>query len=441
MNINFNLISANQQRIRLKNSTTATNIRQYTANNDAEDLLQATWIENSDTQIISDDDEPTEHRIYKQQQQQQLQQQDYYSPTTKLPTRFNSNPSPKVSARAIKRNQEEVITGDDDYDENNCFSNSPSNVDPLYWPKNVDPQMYVNGKNKDRCVICNLSCQRLVHHYVNEHRGCEVYNSRLSPSQIKQLKNGNCTVSNVSLYKNGQFQYEAYCIFCQKQSRFMLPYWYQHFTMHTGEYAYRCTGCGIRKPTRSLLTQHQAQGCPQEGGIIQDYAHDSKSLQIEARICTLCNYVQMHRTNIVKHLHLQHNIKQILPKHIQTIVLMKTPATLSTTASPSPTPAPSSSAVIKRVSYKPISQSRSTSSTSSAYAANTYVIDDDDMCEEIIPEEQPTQMENNYYNYIPPYMQAAVNSGNFSFEDVDAGDDLSFMICGMLDVQMNSDVN
>ncbi|KAM7347627.1 uncharacterized protein ACRADG_007164 isoform 1-T2 [Cochliomyia hominivorax] len=430
----------NLQRIRMKNTTTvtATTIRQYTTNNDAEDLLQATWIENvenDDTQVISDDDEPKEHRIYKQQQQQQHQQfeqNDYYLSSNKLPTRYTNSSSKTNTTRVSKRNEEEIITGDDDYDENNYFSNSPSNIDPIYWPKNVDPQMHVNGKHKDRCVICNLSCQRLVHHYVNEHRGCEVYNSRLSTTQIKQLKQGNYTGSNVSLYKNGQFQYEAFCVFCQKQSRFMLPYWYQHFTMHTGEYAYRCTGCGIRKPTRSLLTQHQAQGCPQAGGIIQDYAHDSKSMKIEARICTLCNYVQMHRSNIVKHLHQQHNIKQILPKHIQTIVLMKTPATLSATSSPSPSP--SSSAVIKRVNYKPISNNRSSTSSSSSFTSNTYIIDDDDnevSYEEITPEETSTQInsENNYYNYIPPYMQAAVNSGNFSFEDVDAGDDLSFMIC------------
>lgn len=305
--------------------------------------------------------------------------------------------------------------------------------------------MHVHGKHKDRCVICNLSCQRLVHHYVNEHRGCEVYNSRLSTSQIKLLKQGNCTVSNVSLYKNGQFQYEAFCIFCQKQSRFMLPYWYQHFTMHTGEYAYRCSGCGVRKPTRSLLTQHQTQGCPEVGGVIQDYAHDSKSLQIEARICTLCNYVQLHRSNIVKHLHLQHNIKQILPKHIQTIVLMKTQATL-TPATPSPS---TSGQHNKRLYNVPPSYSRSPSSSS--YTPSTYIIDDDDNdhdvpYEEITPEEtsqepQQTNSENHYYNYIPPYMQAAVNSGNFSFEDVDAGDDLSFMICGMLDVQMNPEAN
>ncbi|XP_037808265.1 uncharacterized protein LOC119601412 isoform X1 [Lucilia sericata] len=437
--------NSSTQRLRFKNTATATatSIRQYTANNDAEDLLQATWIENlenDDTQVISDDDEPKEHRIYKQQkqkQQQLQQQQEYYTPTSKLPTRHSTNPSPRNSSRTSSRNQqEEIITGDDDYEENNYFSNSPSNIDPLYWPKNVDPQMHVHGKHKDRCVICNLSCQRLVHHYVNEHRGCEVYNSRLSSSQLKLLKQGNCTASNVSLYKNGQFQYEAFCIFCQKQSRFMLPYWYQHFTMHTGEYAYRCSGCGIRKPTRSLLNQHQTQGCPDAGGIIQDYAHDSKSMQIEARICTLCNYVQMHRTNIVKHLHLQHNIKQILPKHIQTIVLMKTQATLSPATS-MPSPSSSSSHHNKHLYNAPQSYGRPQAS----YSQNTYIIDDDDndvTYEEITPEDPtPTNSENHYYNYIPPYMQAAVNSGNFSFEDVDAGEDLSFMICGMLDVQMN----
>lgn len=326
-----------------------------------------------------------------------------------------------------KRIQEEIITNkDQNYNENNNSSV------PLYWPKNVDPQMYVNGKNKDRCIICNLSCQRLVHHYVNEHRGCEVYNSRLSSLQLQLLKQGNYIFSNVSLYKNGQYQYEAYCIFCEKQSRFMLPYWYQHFTMHTGEYAYRCTGCGVRKPTRSLLTQHHAQGCPDNGSVAQDYAHDSKTMQIEARICTLCNFVQLHRSNIVKHLHQQHNIKQILPKHIQTIVLLKAstiPASLTDSTS--------------SISSSTGSGNRNCLDHASSYDHDIYIIDDDDTdhgSEVILDDterEDPNNSENHYYNYIPPYMQAAVNSGNFPFANVDAGDDLSFMICGMLDVQMN----
>lgn len=303
--------------------------------------------------------------------------------------------------------------------------------------------MHVNGKFKDKCVICNINCQRIVHHYVNEHRGSEVYNSRLTSSQIHLLRQGNCSDSIMSMYKNGQPQYEAYCIFCQKKSRFMLPYWFQHFTMHTGEYAYRCSGCGIRKPTRSLLTQHQGQGCPEDGSTVQDYSHDAKSSKVEARVCTLCNYVQLHRGNIVKHLHQQHGIGQILPKHIQTIVLLKTPSTKSSSSSSSTTMSSLNSAMRRR--KPPVSYNQSSSSSSSS-AQNTYIIDDDDP--DFIMEQQesgqslsPTEdTQNHYYNYIPPYMQAGNSAANFTWAENDP-EDLSFMICGMLDVQMNADGN
>lgn len=431
--LNYTLISAPSQSIYLKNktATTCSSIRQYSTFNDAEDLLQATWIENvenEDTQIISDDDEPKEHRIYKQQQVNQFKTQQSFQTLTKSSSRLNMNSSPKFN-NCPKQHQQKVITNEDqNYNENSNCS------DQLYWPKNVDPMMHVNGKHKDRCIICNLSCQRLVHHYVNEHRGCEVYNSRLSSHQLQRLKQGNYIYSNVSLYKNGQYQHEAYCIFCDKQSRFMLPYWYQHFTMHTGEYAYRCTGCGVRKPTRSLLTQHHAQGCPSDGSVAQDYTHDSKTMQIEARICTLCNFVQLHRSNIVKHLHQQHNIKQILPKHIQTIVLLKALNIPGSSAE-------STSSISVRGTYG----SRNSLDRVSSYEQDTYVIDDDDTDNgnEVILDDGVSEAHNNsenqYYNYIPPYMQAAVNSGHFPFENIDASDDLSFMICGMLDVQMNTE--
>lgn len=387
------------------------------------------------------------HRIYKQQQKKQYQQQlqqKYQPPTTKLSIKSNTIPNAK-HAKHNKSQQEEIITGDDDYIENDQFYNNPPDDDRKKWPKNVDLEMHVNGKFKDKCVICYLNCQRIVHHYVNEHRGCEVYNSRLTTSQIQLLRNGNCSESTMSMYKNGQPQYEAYCIFCQKQSRFMLPYWFQHFTMHTGEYAYRCTGCGIRKPTRSLLTQHQSQGCPQVGSVKQDYSHDPKSVQVEARVCKLCNYVQLHRSNIVKHLHQQHNVERILPRHIQTIVLLKTPST--TSSSPSTTSANISSKRQKPPTF--YNQASSSSSSPSTHSA--YVIEDDDN-DVPFEQEEPsahsstsptaeTQNQNQYYNYIPPYMQAgtaAAAAANFTWEDNDPAEDLSFMICGMLDVQMNN---
>ncbi|XP_073834711.1 uncharacterized protein [Musca autumnalis] len=408
---------------------------------DAEEHLRANWIENvenEDTQVISDDDEPREHRIYKQtkqhhpsqlqrQQQQQNQRQRARADTTTSSSSASS--SPKENPR--------------------CNTTNPRN-----WPKNTNISHTVISKNKDVCFVCKLSVQRIVHHYVNEHRGCEVYNSRLAAYQVDQLKRGMCNIKNVSIYKNGQPQYEAYCVFCQKYSRFMFPYWVQHFTMHTGEYAYRCSACGMRKPTRSLLTQHQSQGCAEGGGsVLVDYNYDPRKIRVEARICTLCNYIQLHRNNIVKHLHQQHNIKQILPKHIQTIVLLKEAADGGGSAADS---SMSTGGEIRNHS----SRRSSVVTSQNSNVSYTIIEDDDDdddntllFSEDALPPimtqqqqqqlVEATQQQNHYYNYIPPYMMNQINQQqqqqqNFTWEDNDPTDDLSFMICGMLDVQMNN---
>ncbi|XP_075156173.1 uncharacterized protein LOC142229497 [Haematobia irritans] len=406
------------------------NVNSYSTHNDAEALLTANWIENvenEDAQVISDDDEPREHRIYKKQQQLQAQQ---------AQLRRQQQQQQQQMQRSSQKST--------NFYENHFQSGANHVTQPRRWPKNTDINMVVNSKSKDICVVCKLSVQRIVHHYVNEHRGCEVYNSRLSATQLEQLKRGACNIKNMSLYKNGQPQYEGFCVFCQKDSRFMLPYWYQHFTMHTGEYAYRCSGCGVRKPTRSLLTQHQAQGagCSEGSSVVQDYSHDPKVLRVEARICTLCNYIQLHRTNIVKHLMQQHNIKQILPKHIQTIVLLKDQS--------SSVPSMASQEVTHTNRRK---QSLPSQSSSTNRRIPSYVVDDDDddtllfsdntmkyhhqqqqqQRQEQMEVTQDPPMENHYYNYMPPYMMNQ-NHENFTWEEPDPSDDLSFMICGMLDV-------
>uniref|UniRef100_A0A1I8MGI7 C2H2-type domain-containing protein n=1 Tax=Musca domestica TaxID=7370 RepID=A0A1I8MGI7_MUSDO len=407
---------------------------------DAEEHLRANWIENvenEDTQVISDDDEPREHRIYKQKQQLYAQQQ--RQAAQQQQRRKVSSPSSSAAAASASNK-----------------GGSPQINNPRLWPKNTDPTHSVSSKNKDICLICKLNVQRIVHHYVNEHRGCEVYNSRLTSFQVEQLKRGACNIQNVSIYKNGQPQYEAHCIFCQKQSRFMFPYWVQHFTMHTGEYAYRCSACGIRKPTRSLLTQHQSQGCVNGGGTVMvDYNYDSRKIRVEARICTLCNYVQLHRNNIVKHLHQQHNVKQILPKHIQTIVLLKEAGAVDSAAGIEE---------LRHQSRRSASHSSTTTVVASHNSNISYTIDDDDddddddeegdddtllFSEDALPpiaQQQQQQQhvvepqQNQYYNYIPPYMMNQIHNQqqNFTWEDNDPTDDLSFMICGMLDVQMNN---
>lgn len=256
--------------------------------------------------------------------------------------------------------------------------------------KNIDRNLHVHSKTQDFCVHCLKRVPRIVHHYVNEHRTSEIFNSRLRNRDIRRLLTTN-NVGFVHLYKGNQMQYAAHCIFCDKEAKFLLPYWFEHFTMHTGEYSFKCSGCHIMKPTRSLLTNHISSntGCPKKGTAIRLVNFDTKAHQIEAHICSLCNYVQLHRKNLLKHLRTQHGLDTISPEQIIKVVLLQISA-----------------------SHHDQNQSQSDESQL-AFLQNS---DDDDNSNNVTSLDESSLMMQN---------------------DFTDNDDLSFMICGMLDVQTN----
>ncbi|XP_055902340.1 uncharacterized protein LOC129938681 isoform X2 [Eupeodes corollae] len=257
--------------------------------------------------------------------------------------------------------------------------------------KNIDRNLHLHSKTYDFCVHCERKVPRIVHHYVNEHRSSEVFPSRLRNRDIRRL----LTTSNVGfvhLYKGNQIQYAAHCIFCDKEAKFLLPYWFEHFTMHTGEYSFRCSGCHILKPTRSLLTNHITSntGCPKKGSAIRLVNFDTKVHQIEAHICSICNYVQLHRKNLLRHLRTQHGLDTISPDNIIKVVLLQISA---------PT------------------NDQDTINNEKSQLALLQNSDDEDQ----------GNINNESLDENSLMMQ----------HDFTDNDDLSFMICGMLDVQTN----
>lgn len=256
--------------------------------------------------------------------------------------------------------------------------------------KNIDRNLHLHNKTHDSCVHCLKKVPRIVHHYVNEHRSSEVFTSRLRNRDIRRLLTTN-NVGFVHLYKGNQIQYAANCIFCDKEAKFLLPYWFEHFTMHTGEYSFKCSGCHILKPTRSLLTNHitSNSGCPKKGSAIRLVNFDTKSHQIEAHICSLCNYIQLHRKNLLRHLRTQHGLDTISPNQIIKVILLQISASHD--------------------------EQRTTKIDESQLSILQHSDDDDD---------NP----NNFSSFDENLMLQ---------NDFTDNDDLSFMICGMLDVQTN----
>uniref|UniRef100_A0A1A9VRC3 Uncharacterized protein n=1 Tax=Glossina austeni TaxID=7395 RepID=A0A1A9VRC3_GLOAU len=437
------------KRVCLNNDDSTAPAGQYATVNDAEDLLQATWIENienSETNGVINDEERKTKNVndvnYDDEYNDPEQLLQHYictstsSSTSQYSKKYqkskNGKKNSSLKQQSTKFDFEQLrqprCTEDEFIPIDGWPNDEATAATSSRWPKNTDIDMHVNGRNKDVCVICKLNALRIVQHYVNWHPGCEIYTSRLTFSRILQLQHTNLNLATVSTYKKGKHQYEATCAFCSKRSRFMLLYWYHHFTMHTGEYTYRCTGCGIRKPTRSLISliSHHKQSCP--GNIVQEHVFDQKATQIEAFYCSLCNYVQLHRTNIVKHLHTQHNIKKILPKHVQKIILLRAHRSHAATAN-------LKSLHTSQVEYiTDDDETQNDAGYKEDRSDNQQEVDDE--AENYASISSSSQSQNQYYNYMPPYILQTEQLPQWDTTMMDDGDDLSYTICGMLDVQM-----
>lgn len=353
-----------------------------------------------------------------------------------------------IVAAAIKR---EVVPEADARNGNgntqNLHYRSSGGIGGQHWPLNIDRTIHTNCANKDLCVICHTNVSYVVQHYVNAHRGSEVYVSRLNDEQLQYLRrthnNNNNTaitmqqVSPSNAYKNHrQPQYETMCIFCLKTSNFMLSYWYQHFTTHTGEYAFRCLECGVRKPSKYLLTQcHQEQqrqgvlakqSYPGDddnnyhhANIVQDYNFDGKSREIVAHLCTLCNYIQLQRKNIMKHLYTQHQIKCILPQHTEKLILLRIPDESHLRQQQQQQQSTPSSSLIEggmsqHSTTKP-GRRRTKNELTNKTEIATINLDDSSSSDS---------------------SRGGDRSDLNNAREEDYGDDLSYMICGMLDVEI-----
>lgn len=335
------------------------------------------------------------------------------------------------------------------------------------WPLNIDREIHTNCERRDICVICKKVVACVVQHYVNAHRGAEVYVSRLSEDQIQYLRNNNNNkhpprnMATLNVYKNGQIQYKTMCIFCLKTPSFMLNYWYKHFTIHTGEYAYRCIDCGVRKPTRYLLTQYHDQerqtssnalsnmamneeesinepkaDCYyHSANIVQDYNFDSKVKEIVAYLCTLCNYIQMQRKNIMKHLYTQHHIKCILPQHTEKLILLRIPDGYPVTDTKRRAGRQVVGQQFPTFFSERLEKRRSDKNVNKESANNTKIITTinlDDSSDSSIEALEPLNDTSHDIDHRNSTEDSYMDQGG----GTDYGDDLSYMICGMLDVEI-----
>lgn len=175
-------------------------------------------------------------------------------------------------------------------------------------PKNTDKNCFYNDRHSKVCKICNKTKAKIINHYVKNHKGSEVFISRLSPEMAVAVKN------NVNKVQCLNTVIEAICYFCEFEFSKTFKDWLLHFTMHTGEYMYSCTKCN-NKVSGSHHCQRLCSESPQ-------LARKTQGGDLTAFICNDCNYIQLNEENLVRHLRQEHDLNGDIKTCYQEIVLV-----------------------------------------------------------------------------------------------------------------------
>lgn len=213
-----------------------------------------------------------------------------------------------------------IITENDDNENEKIIEN-------IIIKENISSEYHCRSKYINFCLLCGKKIQHAVLHYVNEHPNNEVIISRITQQDFNYILNNKNLAfivdqkTQVKSDTNRICQYTALCLFCNRDMKFALNYWWEHFTMHTGEYSYECTGCKIKRPRKQSLKSHIKNLCNYKNNnynsnnkkrkinakIHEIYKFDKSISEIHAYVCTLCYYIKLHHFNLEQHLIQQHH--------------------------------------------------------------------------------------------------------------------------------------
>lgn len=161
-------------------------------------------------------------------------------------------------------------------------------------PLNSDPNKWNNGTKLKHCVLCKATSHNIIAHYVEQHPNDEVYHSRMTPTMTNLIRNG--------IYSNAEKAFNkinAICMFCEKKLLFENEsQWYFHIAEHTGEYPRDCIEC---KPSDKKCEHFEDE-------LISGLSLIDKNLNIF--ICIKCNFCQLKKSNMFKHLSNTHKIEE-----------------------------------------------------------------------------------------------------------------------------------
>uniref|UniRef100_A0A1B0FAB4 C2H2-type domain-containing protein n=1 Tax=Glossina morsitans morsitans TaxID=37546 RepID=A0A1B0FAB4_GLOMM len=171
------------------------------------------------------------------------------------------------------------------------------------------------------CVLCAAKPADLTNHYIRKHK-TESYVSRLTWAQLDDL----IVQTNFAELQGSGNQRSAHfkvtCPFCEDILIQPFMTLYDHYSKHTGEYAYMCTHCSFTKPFRADILSHQrnSKNCRRATLKIM-YRYPPNTMAIYLHYCSICNYAQLNKANVLKHLREQHSPREAIESNVINCIL------------------------------------------------------------------------------------------------------------------------
>lgn len=206
----------------------------------------------------------------------------------------------------------------------------------------LDTSYAFNGSTRYNCKLCYFFGKAITSHYKHQHPTHEVYISRLSIEesslairesfenqydslQFDELKSrGRKKIESIVKDSKKKETCQYFCRMCDLKTS-SLFYFQEHQTTHTGEYRYQCDICSNVFVSKSSFKGHfynHHQGLNLIKGenwriLLSLSSFDNKAF---GYICSSCNFVQMSKENVEKHISSMHTASETNKTNVPKVI-------------------------------------------------------------------------------------------------------------------------
>lgn len=176
--------------------------------------------------------------------------------------------------------------------------------------KNIDIQNHFQHTKSTQCQLCGFIGKYIVEHYMQEHPTSEVFISRVNPDVAKEIQSNpnfkGGTVCNPKLLNHSKITDK--CKFCLQEFALKRRGWKLHIMEHTGEF--KCKSCKVSsanpKDTKTFFDKYPHKKSCEKKKFSSDETQFNAGC-LDAYMCQACNFVQLQKSNVEKHIEAQHD--------------------------------------------------------------------------------------------------------------------------------------